>query len=140
LQTSYWENSCVYFYSCFSCIEGTGGFLQGYGTVAECVDSCTPFVYVSRPLFIEEHGLRLLLEQEGVGLELSRTAYEAGEWAGGVEAAWRRGRTGKQNKRMIEQAAKMPSERDIEVRQMAQKVGQWVNDWYDTMDTGRKLS
>ncbi|KAJ7811096.1 hypothetical protein B0H14DRAFT_1476468 [Mycena olivaceomarginata] len=34
----------------------------GYGTVAECVDSSTPFVYVSRPLFIEEHGLRRLLD------------------------------------------------------------------------------
>lgn len=108
--------------------------------MSECVDSCTPFVYVSRPLFIEEYGLRLLLEQEGVGLELSRAAYEAGEWASGVEAAWRKGRAGKQEKRLKEQVAMIPSERDIEGREMARKVGQWIHDWYDTMDTRAKDS
>ncbi|KAF8071748.1 transmembrane amino acid transporter protein-domain-containing protein [Lyophyllum atratum] len=66
----------------------------GYGTVSECVDSCTPFVYVSRPLFIEEHGLRLLLNREGVGVELSRQSYEAGDWALAVEEAWARGKAG----------------------------------------------
>ena len=53
----------------------------GYGTVSECVDACTPFVYVPRPLFIEEHGLRLFLEREGVGVELERVKYEVSEWA-----------------------------------------------------------
>ncbi|KAG2341845.1 hypothetical protein BDR05DRAFT_964912 [Suillus weaverae] len=45
----------------------------GYGTVSECVDSCTPFC-----------GLKLLLAQEGVGIELSRVAYEAGDWTSAV--------------------------------------------------------
>ncbi|KAF9000646.1 hypothetical protein BDQ17DRAFT_1205065, partial [Cyathus striatus] len=71
----------------------------GYGTVSECVDSCTPFVYVSRPLFIEEHGLRLLLESEGVGVELGRQSYEAGDWASAVEEAWAKGRESKGKKR-----------------------------------------
>jgi hypothetical protein len=75
-----------------------------------------------------------------MGLELSRTAYEAGEWASSVEDAWRRGRAEKRDKRMKEQVANMPSERDIEVRQIARKVGQWVNDWHDTMDTCLKDS
>ncbi|KIJ66909.1 hypothetical protein HYDPIDRAFT_85219 [Hydnomerulius pinastri MD-312] len=64
----------------------------GYGTVSECVDSCTPFVYVSRPLFVEEHGLKLLLSQQGVGVELFRAAYEVGDWASAVEEAWLLGR------------------------------------------------
>ncbi|PFH53134.1 hypothetical protein AMATHDRAFT_73660 [Amanita thiersii Skay4041] len=70
----------------------------GYGTVSECVDACTPFVYVSRPLFIEEHGLRLLLEKEGVGVELSRASYEEGEWAKAISQAWELGREEKARK------------------------------------------
>ncbi|KAG6832797.1 hypothetical protein H0H92_009415 [Tricholoma furcatifolium] len=65
----------------------------GYGTVSECVDA------LSRPLFIEEHGLRLLLDKEGVGAELSRQSYEAGDWACAVEDAWARGRGAKERKR-----------------------------------------
>ncbi|KAL1738974.1 hypothetical protein HDZ31DRAFT_17587, partial [Schizophyllum fasciatum] len=74
----------------------------GYGTVSECIDACTPFVYVSRPLFIEEHGLRLLLDEEGTGVELSRAAYEQGDWAGAVEAAYARGAPSKALKRALE--------------------------------------
>jgi hypothetical protein len=108
--------------------------------VSECVDSCTPFVYVSRPLFIEEHGLRLLLEQEGVGVELSRAAYEAGDWATGVEDAWRRGREAKHGKRLKEQVTEIPSARDIEGRDMAKKVEEWVKNWYATVDIRAKES
>ncbi|KAF8174465.1 hypothetical protein K438DRAFT_1848979 [Mycena galopus ATCC 62051] len=73
----------------------------GYGTVAECVYSRTPFVYVSRPLFIEEHGLRRLLDldHDGVGVELSRESYEAGDWAEAIETAWLNGRGAKGLKR-----------------------------------------
>uniref|UniRef100_A0A8H7Y3N0 Inositol hexakisphosphate-domain-containing protein n=1 Tax=Psilocybe cubensis TaxID=181762 RepID=A0A8H7Y3N0_PSICU len=73
----------------------------GYGTVSECVDACTPFVYVSRPLFIEEHGLRLLLDTEGVGVELSRQSYEAGNWAKAVAEAYVNGKPAKDAKRII---------------------------------------
>ncbi|THU76168.1 hypothetical protein K435DRAFT_974530 [Dendrothele bispora CBS 962.96] len=62
----------------------------GYGTVSECVDSQTPFVYVSRPLFVEEHGLRMFLEKEGVGVEMEREDYEGGWWADAIEEAVRR--------------------------------------------------
>ncbi|KAI5892887.1 uncharacterized protein SCHCODRAFT_02668278 [Schizophyllum commune H4-8] len=74
----------------------------GYGTVSECIDACTPFVYVSRPLFIEEHGLRLLLDEEGTGVELARAAYEQGDWAGAVEEAYQRGAPSKALKRALE--------------------------------------
>jgi hypothetical protein len=36
--------------------------------------------------------LRLLLDREGVGVELPREAYEAGDWANTVEEAWAKGR------------------------------------------------
>ncbi|KAI9061096.1 hypothetical protein FKP32DRAFT_1655051 [Trametes sanguinea] len=97
----------------------------GYGTVSECVNACTPFVYVPRPLFIEEHGLRLFLEREGFGVELSRTAYEQGEWADAVEAAWRAGREAKTRKRTEGETGK----RAEEGRQMAAEVIAWVKRW-----------
>jgi len=95
----------------------------GYGTVSECVDACTPFVYVSRPLFIEEHGLRLLLDTEGVGVELSRTSYEVGEWADAVEEAWLKGKDKKANKRKEGETCK----RKEEGRVMATQLVDWVD-------------
>lgn len=54
---------------------------------------------VSRPLFIEEHGLRALLDQSGVGVELARTAYEDGDWAAAVSEALAKGASRKARKR-----------------------------------------
>ncbi|KAJ8088553.1 hypothetical protein PM082_022626 [Marasmius tenuissimus] len=72
----------------------------GYGTVAECVDSRTPVVFVPRPLFIEEYGLKLLLQESKVpGVELTREEYEKGEWAGKVHEAWMKGKAGKNERR-----------------------------------------
>jgi len=99
----------------------------GYGTVSECVDSCTPFVYVSRPLFIEEHGLRLLLSRSGVGVELSRAAYEAGEWGEAVEDAWIKGRERKSLRSRVGIMAH--GDRSKEGREMAQRVVEWVHEW-----------
>ncbi|KAI0768005.1 hypothetical protein BD413DRAFT_479847 [Trametes elegans] len=97
----------------------------GYGTVSECVDACTPFVYVPRPLFIEEHGLRLFLQREGTGVELSRTQYEQGEWAQAVETAWHAGRERKAQKRCEGETGK----RRVEGEQMAREVVEWVERW-----------
>jgi len=99
----------------------------GYGTVSECVDSATPFVYVSRPLFIEEHGLRLLLSRSGVGVELSRAAYEAGEWARAIEDAWVMGR----EKKIVRNAIGMAhgKRRKEEGAEMVRRVLEWLKDW-----------
>ncbi|KAI0707127.1 hypothetical protein C8Q76DRAFT_629102 [Earliella scabrosa] len=99
----------------------------GYGTVSECVDACTPFVYVPRPLFVEEHGLRLFLEREGVGVELERVKYEVGEWAEAVEEAWVRGREAKGRKRSEGETGR----RREEGREMARYVVDWVERWQD---------
>ncbi|KAL6302490.1 hypothetical protein BKA93DRAFT_886963 [Sparassis latifolia] len=97
----------------------------GYGTVSECVDACTPFVFVPRPLFIEEHGLRLLLDKEGVGVELSRSLYEVGEWADAIEEAWLRGRTAKERKRLVGETGM----RKKEGEDMARRLVDWVEAW-----------
>ncbi|KAI0671425.1 hypothetical protein C8Q78DRAFT_1153157 [Trametes maxima] len=97
----------------------------GYGTVSECVDACTPFVYVPRPLFIEEHGLRLFLQHAGVGVELARAQYEQGEWAAAVDAAWRAGREAKARKRGEGETGV----RAREGAKMAAEVVEWVGRW-----------
>lgn len=98
---------------------------QGYGTVSECVDACTPFVYVPRPLFIEEHGLRLFLSSAGVGRELARAQYEQGEWADAVDAAWQAGRAKKAAKRRAGETGI----RKKEGAEMARGVVEWVARW-----------
>ncbi|KII85116.1 hypothetical protein PLICRDRAFT_669243, partial [Plicaturopsis crispa FD-325 SS-3] len=99
----------------------------GYGTVAECVDSCTPFVYVSRPLFIEEHGLRQLLQREGTGVELSREAYEAGDWATAVEEAWAKGGDAKLKKRKDSSMGVGLDVRNKAGMEMAREMMEWVH-------------
>ncbi|KIM40581.1 hypothetical protein M413DRAFT_446014 [Hebeloma cylindrosporum] len=107
----------------------------GYGTVSECVDACTPFVYVSRPLFIEEHGLRLLLNQEGVGVEMSRQSYEAGDWSEKISEAVALGSLAKERKRK-EMAGKMAmtgaavNPREEAGRELAGMVAEWVRYWW----------
>lgn len=83
------------------------------------------FRSVSRPLFVEEHGLRLLLEREGVGVEMSRDAYEAGEWASAVSDAWRAGAKRKLERR----AGKHAPDRRAQGQKMARDVIAWVNEW-----------
>ncbi|KAG0700270.1 hypothetical protein DFH29DRAFT_1001254 [Suillus ampliporus] len=105
----------------------------GYGTVSECVDSCTPFVYVSRPLFVEEHGLKLLLSREGVGIELSRAAYETGDWASAVEEAWSLGQNSKVEMRRKGRLGIDMNKRDEEGKLLAGRVTDWVRAWYDSI-------
>jgi L-arabinokinase len=59
----------------------------GYGTCSECIGHNTPFVYVPRPQFIEEHGLLKLMADQGSAVELSREDFEDGHWADAIESA-----------------------------------------------------
>ncbi|KAL0087137.1 hypothetical protein F4703DRAFT_1942277 [Phycomyces blakesleeanus] len=59
----------------------------GYGTCSECIGHRTPFVYVSRPQFVEECGLLKLMKDQGSVVELSRQDFEAGIWAETIEEA-----------------------------------------------------
>lgn len=82
-------------------------------------------IIVPRPLFIEEFGLRMLLEHEGVGVEMSRTAYESGDWAQAVHLAWVKGKEMKAKKREEGETGK----RNIEGKHMAEALVTWVKEW-----------
>ncbi|GAA6061561.1 hypothetical protein JCM10212_001093 [Sporobolomyces blumeae] len=71
----------------------------GYGTCSETLSCKTPFVYVPRPLFVEEFGLKRLMQARGVSLELARTDFEAGRWEFHIEEAYERGRATKDDAR-----------------------------------------
>lgn len=76
-------------------------------------------------MFIEEHGLRLLLERDGVGVELSREDYEGGNWATAVESAWNSGSEAKRLKRLEGETGK----RQKQVKDMGRSVMDWIVDW-----------
>jgi hypothetical protein len=81
-------------------------------------------------LFVEEHGLRLLLGQQGVGVELSRAAYEVGDWAPAVEEAWLLGRDAKAKKRETGRLGIDMDLRDKEGKALASQVTNWVRAWH----------
>lgn len=80
---------------------------------------------MSRPLFIEEQGLRLLLQRDGVGIELSRESYENGDWATVVQEAWLKGKDAKALKR---QNARLGLGMNLqqEGRDVARRVVDWA--------------
>jgi hypothetical protein len=112
---------------------------------------CLTAFSVSRPLFVEEHGLRLLLDRDGVGVELARVDYEEGNWAQAVREAWKRGQDAKALKRALEHDAiereimhrsksadhgvSFPkvggaAKREQEGRELAGTLVQWVDEWW----------
>lgn len=103
----------------------------GYGTCAECVDACTPFVYVPRPFFVEEHGLRELMESSGVGVLLPQERYELGDWAGKIEEAYEKGKFMKAMKRQQGWSDIRKREADL----MARELVGWVSEWYELLDS-----
>lgn len=85
---------------------------------------------VSRPLFIEEHGLRALLDQSGVGVELARTAYEDGDWAAAVSEALAKGASRKARKRREMARGVGVDTREREGKRLAASVTRWVRGWW----------
>lgn len=51
----------------------------GYGTCSETLATMTPFIYVPRPMFIEEYGLKRLIKNL-TNVEMSRNEFEEGKW------------------------------------------------------------
>lgn len=54
---------------------------------------------VPRPLFVEEFGLKRLMETRGTCLSMSRADFEAGRWASLVLQAYEMGKEKKKNHR-----------------------------------------
>lgn len=67
-----------------------------------------------------------MLDQEGVGVELSRSSYEAGEWADAVQEAYEKGKEAKARKRLEGETGK----RTEEGRMLAKQVVGWVEEWH----------
>lgn len=62
-----------------------------------------------------------------MGVELSRAAYEAGEWAGAVEDAWIKGRERKSLRNGVGTTG--GKRRCEEGQEMARRVVEWVEEW-----------
>ena len=86
---------------------------------------------VSRPLFIEEHGLRLLMDREGIGIELSRQKYEAGDWSSAVTEAFINGQDMKRRKRYEMANGIGVDKREQEGKKLAGTVTDWVKAWWN---------
>ncbi|KIJ51466.1 hypothetical protein M422DRAFT_244629 [Sphaerobolus stellatus SS14] len=95
---------------------------MGYGTVSECIAYGTPLVYVPRPLFVEEHGLRLWLKAEGIGVELSREEYESGQWASKIEEAF-------EKRRKTKRGIIGGDQNEEEIQKLAAWVLRYVEAW-----------
>jgi L-arabinokinase len=59
----------------------------GYGSVSECLSAEKPLVFVRRDHFNEEPFLRVLLQQCGGALEISKADLVSGNWAPYLEQA-----------------------------------------------------
>lgn len=64
-----------------------------------CSYSSSFSLTVPRPLFVEEFGLKRLMQARGVALELDRTDFEAGRWEFHIAEAWERGFEAKEKAR-----------------------------------------
>lgn len=82
---------------------------------------------VPRALFIEEHGLRQLMETSGTGVELPRERYEAGDWAGAIEHAWALGAEKKLARRLL--GARGDARRRRQGEEMAKEFQTWLGLW-----------
>ena len=60
-----------------------------------------------------------------MGVELSRTSYESGEWAGAVEEAYLKGKGAKAQKRAEGETGR----RAAEGKEMAEGLVAWVDRW-----------
>ena len=72
-----------------------------------------------------------MLEESGVGVELTRSAYEAGEWAGAVREAWLRGKARKAQQRAYFGPG---GTKRRPVSNVPNQVVEWVEEWWRVED------
>ncbi|KAF8925904.1 hypothetical protein BGZ58_000382 [Dissophora ornata] len=72
----------------------------GYGTCSECIAHDTPLIYVSRPQFIEEHGLIKLMINHGLPVEMTAEEFETGHWQRSILEADRLAQEEKEGRRL----------------------------------------
>ncbi|KAI8059125.1 hypothetical protein BC940DRAFT_314371 [Gongronella butleri] len=107
----------------------------GYGTCSECISTSTPFVYVPRPQFIEEYGLRKLMVDQGSAVELDRHDFEAGRWADAILRASKMPGTCREPARLVGHDGGPVAARTIE-----QFVAEWHAFHHTTLITHTTLA
>lgn len=73
----------------------------------------------------------MLLDQDGVGVELSRESYEAGDWGSAVTEALDKGKGLKAAKRRDMANGIGVHKREEEGQKLAGTVKEWVRDWWE---------
>ncbi|KAF9156620.1 hypothetical protein BG015_003588 [Linnemannia schmuckeri] len=72
----------------------------GYGTCSECIAHDTPLIYVSRPQFVEEHGLIKMMINHGLPVEMTAEEFENGQWQRSILEADRQAQEEKEGRRL----------------------------------------
>ncbi|KAG0211240.1 hypothetical protein BGX28_008307 [Mortierella sp. GBA30] len=72
----------------------------GYGTCSECIAHDTPLIYVSRPQFVEEHGLIKMMINHGLPVEMSAEEFETGHWQRSILEADRQAQEEREGRRL----------------------------------------
>ncbi|KAF9141576.1 hypothetical protein BGX30_004539 [Mortierella sp. GBA39] len=86
----------------------------GYGTCSECIAHDTPLIYVSRPQFIEEHGLINMMINHGLPVEMTAEEFENGHWQRSILEADRQARDEKEGRRLHMESCSEDSHDDEE--------------------------
>ncbi|KAF9416662.1 hypothetical protein BGZ94_010160 [Podila epigama] len=73
----------------------------GYGTCSECIAHDTPLIYVSRPQFVEEHGLIKMMKRHGLPVEMTAEEFENGHWQRSILEADRQAQEEREGRRLF---------------------------------------
>ncbi|KAF8945295.1 hypothetical protein BGZ47_002927 [Haplosporangium gracile] len=89
----------------------------GYGTCSECIAHDTPLIYVSRPQFVEEHGLIKMMVNHGLPVEMTAEEFENGQWQRSILEADRQAQEEKEGRRLHMESCSEDSHDDEEQQQ-----------------------
>ncbi|KAG0313044.1 hypothetical protein BG000_006038 [Podila horticola] len=86
----------------------------GYGTCSECIAHDTPLIYVSRPQFIEEHGLIKMMKRHGLPVEMTAEEFETGHWQRSILEADRQAQEEREGRRLFMESCEEDNDEDEE--------------------------
>ncbi|KAF9185470.1 hypothetical protein BGZ51_002643 [Haplosporangium sp. Z 767] len=85
----------------------------GYGTCSECIAHDTPLIYVSRPQFVEEHGLIKMMLNHGLPVEMTAEEFENGQWQRSILRADRMAQEEKEGRRRFMESCQVVQGEDM---------------------------
>ncbi|KAF8932491.1 hypothetical protein BGZ52_010054 [Haplosporangium bisporale] len=84
----------------------------GYGTCSECIAHDTPLIYVSRPQFIEEHGLIKMMKRHGLPVQMTAEEFETGHWQRSILEADRQAQEEREGRRLFMESCEEDNDED----------------------------